>query len=153
VSVVGGCGPPTSAERVCWLRGPQCANEEHERVMLQSLKQQFGAQFTSKMEGMVTDLQLARDNQQVRQRHHPTLHSELLRIGLVGFLVRGDREWLLGRWTTPTLPRRACSPRHGLRPCKGGVSDREWLLGRWTTPTLPRRACSPQGGGERASRN
>lgn len=43
----------------------KCANEEHERVMLQSLKQQFGAQFTSKMEGMVTDLQLARDNQQM----------------------------------------------------------------------------------------
>ena len=43
----------------------KCANEEHERVMLQALKQQFGAQFTSKMEGMVTDLQLARDNQQV----------------------------------------------------------------------------------------
>jgi len=42
----------------------KCANEEHERVMLQALKQQFGAQFTSKMEGMVTDLQLARDNQQ-----------------------------------------------------------------------------------------
>ena len=34
-----------------------------ERSILTKLKQQCGAQFTSKMEGMVTDLQLARDNQ------------------------------------------------------------------------------------------
>ena len=39
------------------------ANEDHERSMLARLKQQCGAQFTSKMEGMVTDLQLAKDNQ------------------------------------------------------------------------------------------
>jgi len=37
------------------------ANEDHERSVLTKLKQQFGAQFTSKMEGMVTDLQLARE--------------------------------------------------------------------------------------------
>jgi hypothetical protein len=35
----------------------------NERSILTKLKQQCGAQFTSKMEGMVTDLQLARDNQ------------------------------------------------------------------------------------------
>mmetsp|Transcript_4340 Transcript_4340/g.5014 ORF Transcript_4340/g.5014 Transcript_4340/m.5014 type:complete len:742 (+) Transcript_4340:144-2369(+) len=40
------------------------ANDDHERSILTKLKQQFGAQFTSKMEGMVTDLQLARENQQ-----------------------------------------------------------------------------------------
>lgn len=39
------------------------ANDDHERCILTSLKQQFGAQFTSKMEGMVMDLQLARENQ------------------------------------------------------------------------------------------
>ncbi|OMO57825.1 hypothetical protein COLO4_35078 [Corchorus olitorius] len=39
------------------------ANEEHERSILSKLKQQFGGQFTSKMEGMVTDLTLARENQ------------------------------------------------------------------------------------------
>jgi len=39
------------------------ANDDHERSILTSLKQQFGAQFTSKMEGMVMDLQLARENQ------------------------------------------------------------------------------------------
>lgn len=38
-------------------------SEEHERATLTHLKQQCGAQFTSKMEGMVTDLQLARDKQ------------------------------------------------------------------------------------------
>jgi len=39
------------------------ANEDYERSMLARLKQQCGAQFTSKMEGMVTDLQLAKDSQ------------------------------------------------------------------------------------------
>lgn len=39
------------------------ANEEHEKTILTKLKQQCGAQFTSKMEGMVTDLTLARENQ------------------------------------------------------------------------------------------
>lgn len=37
------------------------ASDDHERAVLARLKQQCGAQFTSKMEGMVTDLQLARD--------------------------------------------------------------------------------------------
>jgi cullin 1 len=41
----------------------QSANDDHERSILTKLKQQCGAQFTNKMEGMVTDLQLARDNQ------------------------------------------------------------------------------------------
>lgn len=39
------------------------ANEDHEKSILTKLKQQCGAQFTSKMEGMVTDLTLARENQ------------------------------------------------------------------------------------------
>ncbi|CAL5383981.1 unnamed protein product [Camellia sinensis] len=39
------------------------ANDEHERSILTKLKQQCGGQFTSKMEGMVTDLTLARENQ------------------------------------------------------------------------------------------
>lgn len=41
------------------------ASDDHERSILTRLKQQCGAQFTSKMEGMVTDLQLAREKQQV----------------------------------------------------------------------------------------
>ncbi|KAL6517150.1 Cullin-1 [Orobanche minor] len=39
------------------------ANDEHERSILTKLKQQCGGQFTSKMEGMLTDLTLARENQ------------------------------------------------------------------------------------------
>ncbi|GBG71174.1 hypothetical protein CBR_g8476 [Chara braunii] len=39
------------------------ANEDHEKSILTKLKQQCGGQFTSKMEGMVLDLTLARDNQ------------------------------------------------------------------------------------------
>lgn len=39
------------------------ASDDHERSILTRLKQQCGAQFTSKMEGMVTDLQLAREKQ------------------------------------------------------------------------------------------
>ena len=39
------------------------ANDDAERSLLTKLKQQCGAQFTSKMEGMVTDLALARETQ------------------------------------------------------------------------------------------
>nr|QBG82570.1 cullin-1 [Papaver somniferum] len=39
------------------------AHDHHERSFLSKLKQQCGAQFTSKMEGMVSDLALARDMQ------------------------------------------------------------------------------------------
>ncbi|XP_044494153.1 cullin-1 isoform X2 [Mangifera indica] len=39
------------------------ANDDHERSILTKLKQQCGGQFTSKMEGMVMDLTLARENQ------------------------------------------------------------------------------------------
>ncbi|GAU37754.1 hypothetical protein TSUD_102700 [Trifolium subterraneum] len=39
------------------------ANDDHERSILTKLKQQCGGQFTSKMEGMVTDLTLAKENQ------------------------------------------------------------------------------------------
>ncbi|KAL3827853.1 hypothetical protein ACJIZ3_016655 [Penstemon smallii] len=39
------------------------ANDDHERFILTKLKQQCGAQFTSKMEGMITDLTLAKENQ------------------------------------------------------------------------------------------
>ncbi|KAL2510568.1 Cullin-1 [Abeliophyllum distichum] len=39
------------------------ANDDHERLILTKLKQQCGGQFTSKMEGIVTDLTLAKENQ------------------------------------------------------------------------------------------
>ncbi|KAK7284680.1 hypothetical protein RJT34_19430 [Clitoria ternatea] len=39
------------------------ANDDHEKCILTKLKQQCGGQFTSKMEGMVVDLTLAKDNQ------------------------------------------------------------------------------------------
>ncbi|KFK29755.1 hypothetical protein AALP_AA7G174800 [Arabis alpina] len=38
-------------------------NDDHERSILSKLKERFGGQFTSKMEGMVTDMVLARENQ------------------------------------------------------------------------------------------
>ena len=38
-------------------------SDEHEQTILSRLKQQCGAQFTSKMEGMLTDLQVAREKQ------------------------------------------------------------------------------------------
>eukprot|EP00897_Mesotaenium_endlicherianum_P010757 jgi/Mesen1/970/ME000012S00535 len=54
------------------------ANDDHERSILTKLKQQCGGQFTSKMEGMVTDLTLAREQQasleeylQENQDSHP----------------------------------------------------------------------------------
>ncbi|URE21625.1 cullin 1 [Musa troglodytarum] len=45
------------------------ANDDHERSILTKLKQQCGGQFTSKMEGMVTDLTLARENQSNFEDH------------------------------------------------------------------------------------
>ncbi|KAI3964738.1 hypothetical protein MKW92_047928 [Papaver armeniacum] len=47
----------------CRLLFGTSANDDHERSILSKLKQQCGGQFTSKMEGMVTDLHLAKDNQ------------------------------------------------------------------------------------------
>ncbi|KAL3819937.1 hypothetical protein ACJIZ3_005842 [Penstemon smallii] len=38
-------------------------SDDHERSILTKLKQQCGTQFTSKMEGMITDLTLAKENQ------------------------------------------------------------------------------------------
>jgi cullin 1 len=52
------------------------ANDEHERSILTKLKQQCGGQFTSKMEGMVTDLTVARDHQTKFEEFIST-HSEL----------------------------------------------------------------------------
>eukprot|EP00873_Tetraselmis_striata_P034578 jgi/Tetstr1/454842/TSEL_000320.t1 len=57
------------------------ASEDHERSILCKLKEQCGAQFTSKMEGMVKDLRLARENAQDfddwRSRHPKDLNIEL----------------------------------------------------------------------------
>ncbi|KAL5072253.1 hypothetical protein RYX36_011237 [Vicia faba] len=45
------------------------ANDDHEKCILTKLKQQCGGQFTSKMEGMVVDLTLARDHQMKFQEY------------------------------------------------------------------------------------
>ncbi|KAK9861186.1 hypothetical protein WJX84_011054 [Apatococcus fuscideae] len=57
------------------------SSDDHERAILARLKQQCGAQFTSKMEGMVTDLQLARDKQQQFEEWR-TSQNKSLRIDL-----------------------------------------------------------------------
>ncbi|XRB06435.1 cullin 1 [Pycnococcus provasolii] len=51
------------------------ASDDHERIVLAKLKQQCGAQFTSKMEGMVTDLQLAREQQSKFDQHLDNLRN------------------------------------------------------------------------------
>ncbi|XP_028078412.1 uncharacterized protein LOC114280257 [Camellia sinensis] len=58
------------------------ANDEHERSILTKLKQQCGGQFTSKMEGMVTDLTLARENQTNFEKYLKTNPDASLRIDL-----------------------------------------------------------------------
>ncbi|KAL3517467.1 hypothetical protein ACH5RR_020056 [Cinchona calisaya] len=45
------------------------ANDDHERLILTKLKQQCGGHFTSKMEKMVTDLTLAKENQNQFQEY------------------------------------------------------------------------------------
>jgi cullin 1 len=44
-------------------------NNDHERSLLSKLKQYFGGQFTSKMEGMLTDITTARDHQTKFETH------------------------------------------------------------------------------------
>ena len=48
----------------------ESANDDHERSILTKLKQQCGSQFTSKMEGMVTDLTLAKEYAATLRIHH-----------------------------------------------------------------------------------
>ncbi|CAN8311054.1 unnamed protein product [Cochlearia groenlandica] len=44
-------------------------NDEHERTILTKLKELLGGQFTSKMEGMVTDMTLAKESQNLLEKH------------------------------------------------------------------------------------
>ncbi|CAL5426036.1 unnamed protein product [Camellia sinensis] len=55
--------PPPPKKLSRRLLFDKSANDDHERLILTKLKQQCGGQFTSKMEGMVTDLTLAKENQ------------------------------------------------------------------------------------------
>lgn len=58
----------------------KCGSDEHERSILSRLKQQFGGQFTSKMEGMITDFAGTRDGQEKFEFHisaYPELHPGL----------------------------------------------------------------------------
>ncbi|XP_057856922.1 cullin-1 [Cryptomeria japonica] len=57
----------------------KCPNDCNERSMLAKLKEQNGAQFTSKMEGMITDFFLAKENQNKFVAH---LNREDIRVGL-----------------------------------------------------------------------
>nr|CAB3473138.1 unnamed protein product [Digitaria exilis] len=55
-------------------------NDEQERSLLSKLKQYFGGQFTSKMEGMLTDMTVAKDNQSRYEKHiesNPKLHPSV----------------------------------------------------------------------------
>nr|CAB3477177.1 unnamed protein product [Digitaria exilis] len=55
-------------------------NDEQERSLLSKLKQYFGGQFTSKMEGMLTDMTVAKDNQSRYENHiesNPELHPSV----------------------------------------------------------------------------
>ncbi|XP_062108607.1 cullin-1-like isoform X2 [Humulus lupulus] len=47
----------------CRLLFDKSANDDHDRFMLTELKQQYGRHFTSKMERMLTDVTLAKENQ------------------------------------------------------------------------------------------
>lgn len=63
-------------------------SEEHERLVLSALKEQCGAQFTQKMEGMVRDLQLARDKGEGHAGASGARGS-----GGAGTVCVGDRAW------------------------------------------------------------
>ncbi|XP_057856921.2 cullin-1 [Cryptomeria japonica] len=57
----------------------KCPNDCNERSMLAKLKEQNGAQFTSKMEGMITDFFLSKENQNKFVAH---LNREDIHVGL-----------------------------------------------------------------------
>ena len=55
-------------------------NDEQERSLLSKLKQHFGGQFTSKMEGMLTDICVAKENQTKYDEYistNPELHPSV----------------------------------------------------------------------------
>ena len=55
-------------------------NDDQERSLLSKLKQHYGGQFTSKMEGMLTDIVVAKDNQSkydVYISMNPELHPSV----------------------------------------------------------------------------
>ncbi|KAG1338640.1 Cullin-1 [Cocos nucifera] len=59
------------------------ANDEHEKFILSKLKYQNGLQFTSKMEGMITDMTLAKERQVEFVKHLQSNPQENLCIDLV----------------------------------------------------------------------
>ncbi|KAK4264627.1 hypothetical protein QN277_025780 [Acacia crassicarpa] len=64
----------------CRLLYNRSANEDHEKFFLGKLKQQFGANYTSKMEGMMKDLAIAKDTQRSFEEY---LHENpLLKPGI-----------------------------------------------------------------------
>lgn len=79
------------------LLGDKSSVEHHERAVLAQLKQQCGAQFTSKMEGMVNDLQLARDGQQAFEEWRA-------RQGRVGITTAGGVDMTVSVLTTGYWP-------------------------------------------------
>jgi cullin 1 len=57
------------------LLNQRSASDEHEKVMITKLKQRCGSQFTSKMEGMLSDLALAADHDKDFKKHYDTAQS------------------------------------------------------------------------------
>ena len=91
----------------------QSANDDHERSILTKLKQQCGAQFTSKMEGMVTDLQLARDTQQAfeqwmdaKEDRRPKVDFSVTVLPRVGPRTSSWNSGCRRRWWTASPPSR-----------------------------------------------
>ncbi|PPR85945.1 hypothetical protein GOBAR_AA34746 [Gossypium barbadense] len=88
------------ARRLLFDRG---TNDDHERSILSKLKQQFGAPLTSKMEGMVTDVVLAKEHQSSFQeylRNNPDVHPGLdftVTVLTTGF-------WPSYKWFDLSLP-------------------------------------------------
>merc|ERR1711998_396212 len=52
------------------LLNQRSASDEHEKLMITKLKQRCGSQFTSKMEGMLNDLNIGVDHQAEFKEHY-----------------------------------------------------------------------------------
>lgn len=85
------------------------ASDEHERSIILKLKKQCGGQFTSKMEGMITDMALAKEKQAFFEGY---LNANYPKVSMAGIdfnvTVLTIRFWpnykshdvnLVGNWT------------------------------------------------------
>ncbi|EXB54842.1 hypothetical protein L484_005331 [Morus notabilis] len=81
------------------------ASQENEDLILTKLKQQFGAQFTSRMEAMVTDIKLSKESQKNFKKYLQDNHPDVNTLGIdLNVTVLTTTSWPNFKSTDLTLP-------------------------------------------------